>query len=89
MSKKKKVQKRDPVRKPSSPSKQAQKHKDSVFTEAWENMSEDMGKFLPEFLVRRLQDRKGRAWAMIAMTFVELVVLGVVGKFVYDWFVNP
>jgi len=25
---------------------------------------------------------------MVSMTFVELVVLGVVGKFIYDWFVE-
>lgn len=88
MSQKKNVKKKAPVKKPSDQKKQVHKQKDSVFTEAWENMSEDMGKFMPEFLTKRLQDRKGKVWAMIAMTVVELVVLGAVGKFVYDWFMK-
>ena len=64
------------------------KHQDSVFREAWENMSEDMGKVMPDFLAKRLQDRKSKAWLMVVITFVELAVLGVIGKFVYDWFVR-
>lgn len=88
MSQKKNVKKKAPVRQPAAQKKQSQKPKDSVFAEAWENMSEDMGKFMPEFLTKRLQDRKGKVWAMVAMTFVELVVLGAVGKFIYDWFME-
>lgn len=65
---------------------QKKKQQDSVFTEAWENMSEDMAKFMPDFLVKGLQGGKRKAWVMVAITFVELVVLGVVGKFAYDWF---
>ena len=64
------------------------KHQDSVFKEAWENMSEDMGKVMPDFLAKKLQDRKGKVWLMVVITFVELVVLGVIGKVVYDWFVR-
>lgn len=63
----------------------AKKPQDSVFKEAWENMNEDMGKVMPDFLAKRLQDRKGKLWVMVAITFVELVVLGVIGKFIYDW----
>ena len=66
----------------------ARKPQDSVFKEAWGNMSEDMGKIMPDFLAKRLQNRKGKVWVMVVLTFVELVVLGVVGKFVYDWFVE-
>lgn len=64
------------------------KHQESVFKEAWENMNEDMGRVMPDFLAKRLQDRKGKVWIMVAITFIELVVLGVIGKFVYDWFVS-
>lgn len=64
------------------------KHQDSVFKEAWANMSDDMAGIMPDFLAKRLQDRKGKVWAMVAITFVELVVLGVVGKFIYDWFMK-
>lgn len=73
----KKPQKQRPVTK--------KKPQDSVFKEAWENMNEDMGKVMPDFLAKRLQDRKGKVWVMVAITFLELVVLGVVGKFIYDW----
>ncbi len=62
------------------------KQQDSVFKEAWENMSEDMAKFMPDLLVKGLQGGKRKAWVMVAITFVELVVLGVVGKIAYDWF---
>ena len=62
------------------------KQQDSVFTEAWENMSEDMAKVMPDFLAKGLKGGKRKVWVMVAVTFVELVVLGVVGKFAYDWF---
>ena len=61
-------------------------HKDSVFKEAWENMNEDIARVMPGFLLNRLQGSKGKVWVMIAVTVVELVVLGAVGKFAYDWF---
>ena len=79
-------------KKPSNPkSKQPvtkKKPLDSVITEAWENMSEDMAKVMPDFLQKGLKGGKRKVWVMVAITFVELVVLGVVGKFVYDWFVG-
>ncbi len=64
------------------------KQQDSVFKEAWENMSSDMTRVMPDFLTKRLQSRKGKIWVIVAITFVELLVLGVIGKFVYDWFVT-
>jgi len=64
------------------------KKQDSVFTEAWENMSEDMAKVMPDFLQKGLKGGKRKVWVMVAITFLELVVLGVVGKFAYDWFVG-
>ena len=89
MSKKKNIKKSPPAKNAQVKKTRAQKQQDSVFTEAWENMSEDMGKIMPDFLTKRLQDRKGKVWVLVAITFVELVVLGVVGKFIYDWFVTP
>lgn len=78
MSKKHNRTKPAPVKKP----------QDSVFKEAWENMNDDMAKIMPDFLAKRLQNRKGKAWVMVVITIVELVVLGAIGKFVYDWFVK-
>ena len=81
-----------PKKKQSSPKRKqpvtAEKKQDSVFTEAWENMSEDMSRFMPNFLQKGLKGGKKKVWVMVAITFVELVVLGAVGKFVYDWFVG-
>lgn len=64
------------------------KKQDSVFQEAWENMNHDMSKVMPDFLAKRLQDRKGKVWVMVIITLVELVLIGVVGKFAYDWLVK-
>jgi len=58
------------------------RRQDSVFREAWENMNEDMARIMPAFLT----GRKGKLWTMLIVTLLELVVLGVVGKLVYDWF---
>lgn len=63
-----------------------QKPRDSVFREAWDNMNHDMARVMPEPLAKRLQSRKGKLWVMVTITIVELVVLGVLGKFAYDWF---
>jgi hypothetical protein len=89
MSKQKKVKKKAPANKPQHQNRPASKKQDSVFTEAWENMGEDFSKFMPEFLQKGLKGGKRKVWVMVAITFVELVVLGVVGKFIYDWFVEP
>lgn len=64
------------------------KNQDSVFKEAWENMNDDMAKVMPEFLAKRLKKGRGKLWVIVVITFVELVVLGTVGKLVYDWFVT-
>lgn len=88
MSKQKKLKKKAPVNKGQAQKQSVPKKQDSVFKEAWENMSEDMGKVMPDFLQKGLKGGKRKVWVMVAMTFVELVVLGVVGKFIYDWFVE-
>lgn len=49
-------------------------------------MNQDMARVMPAFLVNRLQGRKGKAWLMVFMLVVELLILGVIGKFVFDWF---
>ena len=64
------------------------KQQDSVFTEAWENMNEDMAKVMPDFLAKGLKGGKRKVWVIVVITLVELVVLGAVGKFVYDWFMK-
>jgi hypothetical protein len=67
---------------------QNKKPQESVFKEAWGNMNDDMFRVMPGFLTKLLKDRKSRMWVMVAVTCVELIVLGVVGKFIYDWFVQ-
>lgn len=57
------------------------KPEQSVFAEAWQNLSADMGKFLPE----KLRAGKGKWKFALALAAFELIVLGVVGKFLYDW----
>ena len=89
MSKQKKVKKKTSANKPQPQNRPASKKQNSVFTEAWENMSEDFGKVMPAFLQKGLKGGKRKVWVMVAITFIELVVLGMVGKFIYDWFVEP
>ena len=48
-------------------------------------MNQDMARIMPGFLVKRLQGRKGKAWVMVVMAIVELLILGVIGKLVFDW----
>ena len=62
--------------------------RDSVVTEAWDNMNEDLARVLPSFISDRLQGGKNKLWLMIIITVVELVVLGVIVKLVYDWFIS-
>ncbi len=53
----------------------------SVFTEAWQNMFADMGKFLPQ----KLRGGK-KPWKLaLVLLLIELVVFGTAGKFLYDW----
>ncbi len=59
----------------------AKKPEQSVVSEAWQNMSADMEKFLPQ----KLRGGKGKWKFALALALIELVVLGVVGKYLYDW----
>ncbi len=58
---------------------------DSVFKEAWDNMNNDMSRVMPDFIARRLKKKEGKMWVMVVVTVIELIILGVVGKFLYDW----
>ena len=62
------------------------KQQESLFQEAWGNMSEDMARVMPDFLVKGLKGGKRKTWVIVIVTLVELLVLGAVGKFIYDWF---
>jgi hypothetical protein len=66
--------------------KSGNNRQDSVFKEAWENMNHDMSRLLPNFMGRHLQKKEGKIWLMVVITLVELIVLGVIGKMIYDWF---
>lgn len=59
------------------------KEQDSIFKEAWDNMSADFNRLLPEKL-RHQGKRKFVLWLFI----LELVLLGVVGKLIYNWWVG-
>ena len=67
------------------PAKSYNSHQSSVFKEAWENMQNDFARFMPGFLTKRIPKGKGKAWIVALVTLLELLVLGVVGKLVYDW----
>jgi len=71
------------TQKKKSPNKRpASKPQQSVFQEAWSNMTGDFNRVLPEKL-RNKDKKKFVLWLFI----VEVVVLGVVGKLVYEWWV--
>lgn len=57
------------------------KKQDSVFKEAWDNMSADMDKFMPE----KLQGKQGKKKFVLWLFILEVLVLGVIGKLVYNW----
>ena len=54
---------------------------ESVFKEAWNNMSNDMSKILP----KKMQKRGGKKKFVLWLAILELAVLSVAGKFLYDW----
>lgn len=63
--------------------RQPSKPQQSVFREAWENMSEDFNRLLPETL-RNKDKKKFVLWLFV----VEMVVLGGVGWIIYEWVVG-
>ena len=57
------------------------KQQDSVFKEAWDNMSEDFNKFMPDKLRARKDKKKFILWLFI----LELAIFGVIGSLIYKW----
>ena len=53
----------------------------SVVQEAWSNMMRDFDRFLPE----KLKGGQGKKKFVLLLFILELVVLGIIGKFLYDW----
>ncbi len=60
------------------------KKRDSVVKEAWNNMAEDFNRLLPE----TLRQRKGKKKFVLWLFILELVVLGIVGNLVYQWWLK-
>ncbi len=70
------------TKKPQKPSRRPPaKAQQSVFQEAWSNMTADFDRILPESLRRREGKKKFVLWLFV----VEVLVLGVIGKLVYEW----
>ncbi len=67
-----------------SSQQQPQKKQDSILKEAWDNMSEDFNKLMPEKLRQRQDKKKFVLWLFV----LELLVFGVIGKFVYEWWLG-
>lgn len=64
------------------------KPQDSIFKEAWNNMRDDFSGLMPDALTEKLGPKK-RGWkVVVVVTLVELLLLGIVGKVVYDWLVG-
>lgn len=57
------------------------KQRDSVFKEAWDNMSSDFNGLLPE----TLRQRKGKKKLVLWLFILEMVVLSAIGTFAYKW----
>ncbi|MBE0598674.1 MAG: hypothetical protein IH614_15555 [Desulfuromonadales bacterium] len=64
--------------------KPQKKQPDSVFQEAWKNMSDDLNKLLP----KKLRQTQGKKKLLIWLFIVELVVLGAIGTAVYRWWLG-
>jgi len=62
--------------------KKTQKPQQGVLAEAWQNMSRDMDKILPQ----KLRGRRDKWKLGLVLTLFELLILGVAGRFVYHWF---
>ena len=56
------------------------KKRDSVVKEAWNNMSDDFNRLMPE----TLRQRKGKKKFVLWLFILELVVLGIVGNLIYQ-----
>lgn len=66
------------------PSRPPAKPQQSVFREAWSNMNRDLDRILPESLRKREGKKKFALWLFV----LEVLVLGVIGKLIYAWWVG-
>ncbi len=57
---------------------------DSIFKEAWDNMSNDFNNLVPGKLRGNSSKKKFVLWLFI----VEIVVIGIIGKLIYEWWVG-
>ena len=57
------------------------KQQQSVFKEAWDNMSADFNRFMPE----KLRAKQGKKKFVLWLFLLELLVLGVIGRLLYQW----
>jgi len=60
------------------------KQRESVFKEAWNNMSEDFNGLMPE----KLRARKGKKKFVLWLFILELVIFGAIGTFIYKWWLG-
>jgi len=67
------------------PGRAGQQPQQSVVKEAWDNYRADLARLLPAGLAKKLESRRVRIGLTVAVTLLELVVLGVVGKWLYTW----
>ena len=57
------------------------KKPDSVFKEAWDNMSGDFNNLLPE----KMRARQGKKKFVLWLFILEILVLAGIGKLLYEW----
>lgn len=60
------------------------KQQESVFKEAWNNMSEDFNRFMPE----KLRAKQGKKKFVLWLFILEFVVFGAIGTFIYKWWLG-
>ena len=61
--------------------KSGKKPQPSVFREAWQNMSADIDKHLPQ----KLRGGKPKGKFAVVVLLIELIVFGLIGKLIYQW----
>lgn len=64
------------------PQKTQQAKRQGILQEAWQNMMNDMDRVLPE----KLHGRQGKKKFVLWLFVLEVVVIGGIGAFIYDWF---
>jgi len=57
---------------------------DSIFKEAWDNMSNDFNNLVPD----KLRDKPSKKKFVLWLFIVEIVVISIVGKLIYEWWIG-